>query len=112
MSATSVPSTRSGSRVTAAAAAGPVAELILQVGFLGVGADLEQVGDRHVARRDHGHGQRRAGQGPRAPPERDLHQDPPGRQVEQRRLFELGLDRAEPDPAQEDDPGQARPSPG
>ena len=49
-----------------------------------------------------------AGDRPQAPAEGDAEDHPPGRQVEQRRLFQLGLDRPEPDPDDQHDPGQGR----
>ncbi len=84
----------------------PQAELGQRVGFLGVGSQRDQVGHRHLAGREDGHRQGRAGDGSDGAAERHLVRDSPRRQVEPGRVLELGLDAPQADPREQYDPGQ------
>ena len=56
----------------------PASQAVLEVSLLGVGADLEQVGDGHVAGGQHGDRQRRRGDRPERAAQGDAQQDAPG----------------------------------
>ncbi len=86
--------------------AGAFAQAELDVRLLGVGPDREDVGDRHVAGRQHRHRQRGTRDGAPTSAERDRPRDPPRCHLQPRRLLQLWLDREQAEADDPDDPRQ------
>jgi hypothetical protein len=85
-----------------------LAELKLDISLLRVAANLEKVGNRHIACRQDGDRERRACECSDAPAQSDARYDAPRGHFQERGFLEFGFDGAQTDAREQDDPGKCR----